>query len=182
MASLIATPPARGLGLPLAVPGARLSEVDPGPVTSVAPHRGREAAVARTLGAAFPSPGRVERIGEARLAWVGPGRALLIGRPPPDGLAADAAVVDQSDAQAVLLLEGPRARDVLARLVPLDLRDAAFPEGATARTLANHMAVTLSRVGPDGYEVMGMRSMAATLVHEIGTAMRGVAARPPSLA
>ena len=177
MASLIALTPAHGLGLPLATTGARLSEVDPGPVTSVAPFRGREAAVARALGAAFPSPGRVERIGEARLMWVGPGRALLIGRAPPEGLAGDAAVVDLSDAQAVLLLEGAQARDVLARLVPLDLRDSAFPEGAAARSLVNHMTATLSRVGPDAYEVMAMRSMAGTLVHEIETAMRGVAAR-----
>ena len=177
MASLIAMIPARNLGLPLVTAGATLSEVDLGPVTSIAPFRGREAAVARSLGAAFPRPGRVERIGEARLMWVGPGRALLIGRAPPEGLGVDAAVVDLSDAQVVLLLEGTASRDVLVRLVPLDLRDAAFPEGSTARSLVNHMTATISRTGHDAYEVMAMRSMAATLVHEIATAMRGVAAR-----
>ena len=109
--------------------------------------------------------------------WVGPGRALLIGRATPEGLAADAAVVDLSDAQVVLVLEGPAARDVLARLVPLDLRDAAFPDGSAARSLVNHMTATVARVGAEAWEVMAMRSMAATLVHEIAAAMRGVAAR-----
>jgi heterotetrameric sarcosine oxidase gamma subunit len=177
VARLVATPALRGLGLPLAVGRARLSEADPGPVASVAPFRGREAAVARALGMPFPAPGQPSRFGEARLVWAGPGRALLLGRPAPDGLGEVAAVVDQSDAQACVLLEGPAARDVLARLVPLDLREAAFPEGASARTLLGHMTVTLLRAGPDAYEVMAFRSMAQTLAHEVAAAMRGVAAR-----
>ena len=167
-----------GLGLPLAVGGARLSEAVLGPVTSIAPFRGREAAVARALGGiALPAPGRTERIGEGRLVWTGPGRALLIGRPVPEGLSGIAAVVDQGDGIAAVLLEGPAAREVLARLVPLDLRDRSFPEGATARTLLNHMAVTLSRLGAEAYEVMAMRSMAATLVREMAEAMRHLAGR-----
>ena len=96
---------------------------------------------------------------------------------PPPGLDGLAAVVDLSDAQVCVLVEGPAARDVLARLVPLDLRDVAFPEGATARSLVNHMTATLTRVAPDAWEVMAMRSMAGTLVHELACAMRGVAAR-----
>lgn len=178
LARLLARRPCEGLGLPLAVGGARLVEVEPGPVTSIAPFRGREAAVARSLGGAvLPPPGRVERMGDARLLWTGPGRALLVGRPAPEGLSAVAAVVEQGDGIACVVLEGPAARDVLARLVPLDLRDGAFPEGSTARTLLNHMAVTLTRLGGDAWEVMAMRSMAATLVRELAEAMEHVAAR-----
>lgn len=178
MARLLARSPAEGLGLPLAVGGVRLSEVALGPVTSIAPFRGREAAVARALGGAvMPPPGRTERMGEARLIWAGPGRALLIGREAPEGLSGIAAVVDQGDGIAAVVLEGPGARDVLARLVPLDLGERAFPEGTMARTMLNHMAVTLSRLGPEAWEVMAMRSMAATVVRELREAMEHVAAR-----
>jgi sarcosine oxidase subunit gamma len=170
--------PGEGLGLPLTAGGATLSEVDPGPVTSISPFRGKEAAVARALGGAhLPAPGRVERMGEARLLWTGPGRALLVGRAVPEGLSGIAAVVEQGDGIACMVLGGPAAREVLARLVPLDLRERAFPAGATARTLLNHMAVTLTRVEPEAYEVMAMRSMAATLVREVAEAMEHVAAR-----
>ena len=178
MARLIAVTPLQGLGLPMVVGGARLSEVDLGPVTSLAPFRGKEAAVARALGgAALPHPGRVERAGEGRLVWVGPGRCLLIGRAAPEGLRVIAAVVEQGDGIAAAVLQGPAARDVLARLVPIDLRDAAFPEGATARTMLVHMSVTLSRVGAEAYEILAFRSMGATLVREVAEAMHHVAAR-----
>jgi sarcosine oxidase subunit gamma len=160
------------------VGGARLSESGLGPVTSIAPFRGKEAAVARALGgAALPHPGRTERIGEGRLIWAGPGRCLLIGVPAPEGLHGLAAVVEQGDGIASTILQGPASRDVLARLVPVDLRDAAFPEVATARTLLVHMTVTLSRVGPEAWEILAFRSMGATLVREVAEAMRHVAAR-----
>ena len=177
MARLLERTACDGLGLPLALGGVTLSEVVPGPVTSIAPFRGQEGAVAEILGAALPAAGRVQWLGTARLHRVGPGRALLVAGAAPDGLSSMAAVVDQGDGIAAVLLEGPKARDVLARLVPLDLRDVTFPEGATARTLLNHMAVTLTRLGPAAYEVMAMRSMAKTLVQELAEAMRHVAAR-----
>lgn len=175
MARLLARTPCEGL-LPLSVGGARLAEVVLGPVTQVAPFAGQADAVAARLGVALPEPGRARAVEGGRLIWAGPGRAWLIGRAAPD-LSGLAAVVEQGDGIACVLLDGPSARDVLARLVPLDLRERAFPEGATARTLLNHMAVTLVRVGADGFEIMAMRSMAATLVRELREAMEHVAAR-----
>lgn len=177
MARLLAEAPVAGLGLPLVVAGATLSARGPGPVTSVAPFRGRQAAVEGRLGAALPAPNRVAPWGEGRAVWTGPGRWLLVGAPAPEELDGLAAVVDQTDASACVVLEGPAARDVLARLVPADLRDRAFPVGATARTLLNHMTVTLSRISDEAWEVMAMRSMAGTLVEELSHAMQGVAAR-----
>ena len=178
MVRLLEADPAQGLGLPLAVGGVTLSEVGLGPVWSIAPCRGQEAAVARSLGVVLlPAPALMEPIDGARLIWAGPGRALLVGRAAPEGLDGIAAVVEQGDGLVGLRLDGPAARDVLARLVPLDLRDRMFPEGGTARTLLGPMSVTLLRSGAQSYEVMGMRSMARTLVHEIEGAMRGVAAR-----
>lgn len=166
MARLIAAPAVEGL--PLTIGEATLWALDPGPVTHVAPFRGA------ALPFAMPAPGRVSPWNGARLVPVGPGRALLLGIAAPD--LPGAALTDQGDGLACVALEGPAARDVLARLVPIDLREAAFPDGACARTLLGHMAVTLLRAG-EAFEVLAMRSMADTLVHEIAAAMRGVAAR-----
>jgi heterotetrameric sarcosine oxidase gamma subunit len=176
VARLLARTPAQELGLPLEIGGVRLSEVELGPVVSIAPFAGRAEEVAARLGAPLPPPGRVVTVEGGRLLWTGPGRALLIGRLAPD-LSGLAGVVEQGDGIAAVMLEDGVVRDVLARLVPLDLRDREFPEGATARTLLNHMAVTLTRVGAEAYEVLAMRSMAATLVRDLAEAMRHVAAR-----
>jgi sarcosine oxidase subunit gamma len=176
VARLLERTPADGLGLPLAVGGTQLSEVELGTVTSIAPFAERAEEVAARLGGSLPTPGQVVAVDGGRLLWAGPGRALLVGPEVPD-LRGLAAVVDQGDGIAAVRLDGEGARDVLARLVPLDLREGAFPDGATARTLLGHMTVTLTRVGADSYEVMGMRSMAATLVRELVEAMRHVAAR-----
>ena len=176
MARLLASTPAQGLGLPLVVGAARLSEAVLGPVTSIAPFAGRAEDVAARLGAPLPAPGRVGVVDGGRLLWTGPGRALLVGREAPE-LRDLASVADQGDGIVCVVLEGARARDVLARLVPLDLRDRDFPVETTARTLLGHMAVTLTRVGVEAWEIMAMRSMAVTLVRELTEAMRHVAAR-----
>ena len=175
MARLFAEGALAGLGLPLTLGGATLSAAGFGPAAGVAPFRGREAAVAAVL--PLPEPGRVAAWNGAAVLWAGEGRWLLLGAPAPEGLDGLAAVTDQTDAQACVRVEGPSARACLSRLVPLDLRDAAFPQGGAARTLLNHVSVTLLRVGRDAYEVMAPRSMAETLVHELEGAMRGVAAR-----
>ena len=71
----------------------------------------------------------------------------------------------------------PGLEPVLARLTPIDLRDSAFPKGATARTVIGHMTGSITRTGADTYAIMVFRSMAKTAVHELERAMRGVAAR-----
>jgi sarcosine oxidase subunit gamma len=88
-----------------------------------------------------------------------------------------AAVTAQGDGIAALEVRGAAAEAVLARLVPMDLRAAVFPVGRTARTLVNHMAAQVTRVGENAFEIMVMRSMARTLVHELREAAEMVAAR-----
>ena len=84
-------------------------------------------------GLGWPAPGQVIAQGSARAQWFGLDLALLIGAAPEAGLARHAALTDQSDAWAVLRLEGAGAGDVLARLTPLDLRESVFGTGRTAR-------------------------------------------------
>ena len=54
-----------------------------------------------------------------------------------------AAVSDQSDARLVLLLSGPRVRDVLAKGVPVDLHPKAFKPGDVATTPVAYIGVQI---------------------------------------
>ena len=177
MNKLIATPACEGL-LPLTIGALTVVEADVGPVTSVTPFEGASnAAFGRALGLPFPAPNQSTGDGDVRCVWSGRGEALLIGAAPSPALAAHAAVVDQSDAWAFVRLSGRGGADVLARLVPVDMRLSAFPVGATARTLLGHMNASITCTADDTYLIAVFRSMAATLVHDLTTALEAVAAR-----
>ncbi len=162
MARLVATDPFAD-GLPLEGAGVAVTAHDPGSMTLIFAETGAQ------VGAlAVPAPGDVSAEGAARLIWMGPGQALLTGAPPPEGHV----TVDQSDGWAVARITGEAGPTVLARLVPLDLRRAVFPAGRTARTLIGHMTGSVTRIDDDTLEVMVMRSMAGTLVHDLARAIR----------
>ena len=172
MARLIPTLATAGR-LPLEIGDTILEDAQPEAITWVSPFDRKMTAVKKSLGG-FPGSGQVVEVTAGRALSVGPGLALILGAPVTcDG----AAVVDQSDGWTVVALDGASARDVLARLTPLDLRDSALPEGATARTLIGHMTASLTRVGAYRFEIMVFRSMTDTLLHELQHAMTQVAAR-----
>ncbi|MDT8856529.1 sarcosine oxidase subunit gamma [Paracoccaceae bacterium Fryx2] len=176
MPSLIARSPLAGQA-PVTRGGVTLSEWQAGRITSLAPLKGQGAALDRALaarGLAFPTPGRMVESGAARLVWTGRDQAFLIGADPA-GLEG-AAQTDQSDGWACLRLDGAAAADVLMRLVPMDLREMAFPPGHAARAPLNHMAMVLMRL-PDGFDLLVFRSMAVSAWHELETAMTALAAR-----
>ena len=180
MADLIARSPCEGL-LPLSIGGVTASEDLPEAMTSIVPFRGGENDLSKVMktahGMGFPSPGRATGKAGARAIWFSQGQALLMGPQPDAALASHATLTDQSDAWAVVRLEGQGVVDVLARLVPLDLRVSSFKRGHTARTDLVHMMASLTKTGENAFQVMVFRSMAATLVHDLKTAMEGVAAR-----
>ncbi|SLN40081.1 sarcosine oxidase subunit gamma [Pseudooctadecabacter jejudonensis] len=177
MAKLIETTPCAGL-LPLSIGGVNIHEINLGQVTLVAPYAGGAKATSDALKAAigvtFPKPNRTNGAGP-RAIWCGLDQALIVGGACPD--LPQAAVVDHSDAWAVVRIEGAEAEAVLARLVPADLRASVFKRGHTVRTMLVHMNVGITRVGASAFEVMAMRSMAGTLVHDLEQAAKGVAAR-----
>lgn len=184
MAELIAKSALAGRG-PLLRAETTLSEGEVAGMVAVMPYPGKLAAVDAVLaplGVAFPGPKRQSVAGAVRLVWTGREQAFLIGAAAPAGLAGIAAVTDQSDGWAVLRLAGPLAVDVLACLVPLDLRPAAFAEGAVMRTGLNHMACILTRTGPAAFEIMVFRSMARTAWAELAEALERQAARLNALA
>ena len=145
---------------------------------SVAPYRGQEAAVWAALQAQhdLPKPAVGLRVvaGDVICHWIGQAQ-WLVNRPVD--LAGRAAVSDQSDYWVAVALQGAQADQVLARLMPVDLRTGAFGHYATLRSLLGQMPVSVTRLGPQNYEIMVMRSMAASLVADVSRAMRLVAAR-----
>ena len=177
MAKLIANTPCAGL-LPKTYGTVTLTEVDAGPITWVAPYAGQTKATSDALKAAlgigFPSPNRTTGTGP-RAIWCGMDQALVMGANCPN--LPMAAAADHSDAWAIVRIEGEDAASVLARLTPIDLRPDVFKRGHTARSLIAHMNASITKVGSNAFEVMVMRSMAGTLVHDLEQAAKGVAAR-----
>lgn len=177
MVKLIPQSPCMGL-LPRSIGPWTLTEVVIDKATLIAPFKGQEkatsAALKSALGVGFPAVGRALGT-DPRVIWCGKGQALLIGADCP---VLPAACVDHGDAWAVVSIEGAGVEGVLARLVPIDLRAATFKRGYTARTLLGHMTVSITRTGANVFEIMAMRSMAGTLVHDLTEAAKGLAARP----
>lgn len=156
-----------------------LAAVELGPITSIALFPGKEKAankVLKALGLSFPAPNSLSQNGSALLVWTGRDQAFLIGAEAPD-FAMAAALTDQSGGWAALRLTGDQAAEVLARLVPVDLRLAAFPVGSALRAPLNHLSSVLIRESADSILILTFRSMARTAWHEVETALRTVAAR-----
>lgn len=159
-----------------------LSQTPAGPIWAVMPYPGAVDAASAALRAAhgvpFPEPGRSHRSGAARIVWAGRALAFLFDAVPRSAdLATHAGLGDQSDAWTRLRLAGAGCTDVLARLVPVDLSLEAFPEGASRRTGLGHMSALVIRAGPQAFDLLCLRSMAGTMVHELERAMRMCAAR-----
>jgi len=177
---LNAESPCAGL-LPIEAGACALSEVTLAQMTMLTPYKGKEKQLDQVLkdkhGMGLATPNRSTGKAGSSCIWFGYGQAMLIGPVPDPALAEFCAVVDQSDAWAVVRLQGAGAADVLARLTSIDLRGAKFKRGHTARTELRHMMVSITHVGPDAYQIMAFCSMAGTLVHDLNGAMLSVAAQ-----
>jgi heterotetrameric sarcosine oxidase gamma subunit len=148
---------------PVELGGVVLAEQALRPITSIAPF---DLPAAAALG--FPAPNTVLASNGGRLVWTGRDQAFLIGS-EAGRWAETAALTDQSDGWACMALTGAGAVDVLARLVPIDLR--AMGVGGCARTTLGHMSLIVIGVEA-GFQLMVFRSMAKTAWHELETAMK----------
>ena len=179
MVELVAQSPC-GNALPVTIGRVSMAEVDLGPLTLIQPFESQAAAmddcVKRDIGLTLPKSNRSTSNSNARLIWFGHDSYLLAGGQAPD-LTALAAVSDQSDAWACVEVSGDTVEDVLARLVPVDLRASAFPMDATVRTLIGHISAALTRTGDNRILILVFRSMARSLVEDLKEAMEAVAAR-----
>ncbi|MDF2234054.1 sarcosine oxidase subunit gamma family protein [Albimonas sp. CAU 1670] len=107
------------------------------------------------------------------LAWMSPDELMLM-LPKAEVPAALSALaeglegrhhlaVDLSDARAVFRLEGPGAREVLAKGAPVDLSRAAFGPGDFRRTRLGQLAAAFGQVSdePEAFEMVCFRSVSA---------------------
>lgn len=83
-----------------------------------------------------------------------------------------ASVSDQSDGYAVLRVSGPRIRDTLSKMVPVDVHPRVFRIGNVAATVAAHIGATLWRLddskdGSPVFEIAVFRSLAASFWHAL---------------
>mgnify|MGYP001803021394 CR=1 FL=1 len=126
MVKLLALTPCEGV-LPIAHGGVEVREVLYDRLTSVAPYAGQAKAVAAQLDDGLPPVNRRK----GAVTWFGHGTWLVAGTVATDG----AVVADQSDAWAAVQIAGAGVENVLARLVPIDLRAAMFKKNHVARTM-----------------------------------------------
>mgnify|MGYP006273518263 FL=1 len=137
------------------------------------------ARLGESVGAAAPAPGRVAAGAGGALVRVGPLKWWVVDRARPAFDPAEAVTLDLSHEQTPIRVEGREAAALLARIVELDLRDAAFPAGAFAATGGHHAMLKLWRRDATAYELFAMRSFARhvweTLAHhavQFGLAIR----------
>lgn len=124
-------------------------------------------AIKAVVGTKTPAQRRIEVNGDRACAWMSPDEYLLV-MPYPEVSQALAALakslqgqhylaVDVSDARAVFRIEGPRAADVLRKLVPADI-DGLQP-GELRRTRAAQVAVAFWHQDA-GFTLVCFRSIA----------------------
>lgn len=121
------------------------------------------AGLSAAIGAPVPAPGRTATGPGGTLARTGPVKWWLLDGPRPDIDPGAGALLDLSCEQTPIRIDGPDAGALLTRIVSLDLRESAFPEGAFAATGGHHLMLKLHRRGPSSYEIFVMRSYARTL-------------------
>jgi sarcosine oxidase subunit gamma len=133
-------------------------------------------------GTGLTAPGRFADGERGRVHWFAPGQWLIAGEGAEtvtglaERLSGEAAVTDLSDGWVMMALIGAAAREVMARLVPVDVSAEAFPEGRLARTPLGHIPALVTAI-PGGFGLTVPRSFADSAVHEITRAMGFVAAR-----
>jgi len=157
---------------------AGIAVLPPRAIVSLIAFKGQAGALAAALGVPLPlTPSSVVH-GPIRYLWAGPAAWLALSDDPalPARLApheALAAITDQSDAHIILAVTGPAARTILAKLIPIDLHESAFPAHAVALTLAGHIAIKLWRED-DAFILACPRSFAAALHHALVEAEQAV--------
>lgn len=131
---------------------ARLLE-DVSAATLLARRDGADALSTRFAAAGIMLPDGPQAIisSDLTLVGTGPGRWLAFAETEsPEGLLGRlaglaqgaAAVSDQSDANLLFEISGPKSREALAKGVMLDLHPSAFGPGSAATTVVSHVGIT----------------------------------------
>jgi sarcosine oxidase subunit gamma len=128
------------------------------------------AALVRGYGLELPAAGRWTQAGALAAVWLGPNHFAVqrVGDAPllPElaQVAGElAALIDLTDARAVLRITGPAACEILAALLPIDLHPRAFGPGHAATTVASHLTVQVRQIDATSYDLAVSRSFAGSL-------------------
>ena len=124
----------------------------------------------KLTGAAFPAQGHATMSGNKGMAWMSPDEVLLLVdysdvqsalSQLAKGLAGQHHLaVDVSDARALMSVSGPFAREVIAKLAPVDLAPQSFPPGRFRRSRLGQVAAAFWLSDEDEFHVICFRSVA----------------------
>ena len=87
---------------------------------------------------------------------------------------APAYFTDQSDTWAMIRVDGPKCRDVLERICPIDISTDEFSVGDVSRTIMEHIGTIIYRDGEDSYVLLTMRSFGVSMLHAIEVSVKNV--------
>ena len=129
------------------------------------------AVIAEAVGLQPPAqPNSVAVEGQIRILWLGPYRWLIVmPRQPGRDLEADiasrlpiatAAFVDLSAGRRIFAVSGVRARDLLAKELPIDLHPVQFPPGRCVQSSIAHVGVLVHATAIDSFELFVYRGFA----------------------
>lgn len=131
---------------------------------------GFAAAVTAVSGLLLPKAGETTAAQDMRLCWMSPDELLLlcpyaeaehyVARFTEAMAEVHAMAVNVSDARAMFILSGPHARDVLAKLCPVDLSTEAFGPGAFRRTRMAQTPAAFWMTAEDAFRIVCFRSQA----------------------
>jgi sarcosine oxidase subunit gamma len=180
-------------GLPTAVGSGRgviVTERGGLGIARIAARRAQSAKVPELLRAQFgidlPRGSRRASLGDVGIAGIGPETWLATRDDAGNAgnafaeslrslLGECASVTDQSDAYVILRLTGPKVRETLAKLLPIDIHPRSFQVSDVAQTVCGYMNVTVWRLedtaqGDPTFEVWVGRSLAVSLHQAISHA------------
>ncbi|MDB9937650.1 hypothetical protein OAD78_00515 [Candidatus Thioglobus sp.] len=89
-------------------------------------------------------------------------------------LNAPAYYTDQSDTWTMIRVNGPRSRDILERICPIDLNKNVFSVGNVSRTIMEHIGTIIYRDDDDSYVLLTMRSFGVSMLHAIEVSAKNV--------
>jgi methylglutamate dehydrogenase subunit D len=146
-------------------------------IARISARKGRRADLTLTVRERFgiDLPGGPRRVQSGDLAFIGIGVDTWLATTDKelDGFATSlrrvvdesATVSDQIGAYLVLRLTGLHVRDVLAKLVSVDLHPKVFTDGCAATTSGSHIPLTLWYLGKDAFELAVPRSYSRDFQH-----------------
>jgi len=136
-----------------------------------------EAALQAGFGLSIPKTGRVTTSGSSTAYLLGLQKNLYFlvydapaREPAIERLKAAIYHTDQSDNWVMLLVDGEKCREVLARICPVDLHPAKFPVGKVVRSLMAHVGVIIYRPSDDSFCLLAPSSSAESFLQALEAA------------